>query len=68
MIGWRGQHNEELRNLYSSPNIIRMIKSKVLVWAGHVARMEESGTHVGYGGIATRKETTRKTEAYLDGC
>jgi hypothetical protein len=32
-------HNEELHNLYSSPNIIRMIKSRRIRWAGHVARM-----------------------------
>jgi hypothetical protein len=32
-------HNEELHNLYSSPNIIRMIKSRRMGWAGHVARM-----------------------------
>jgi hypothetical protein len=38
---WRKLHNEELHNLYASPNIIRMIKSRRLRWAGHVARMEE---------------------------
>jgi hypothetical protein len=36
---WRKLHNEELHNLYSSPNIIRMIKSRRMRWAGHVARM-----------------------------
>jgi transcription termination factor 2 len=35
-------HNEELHNLYSSPNIIRMIKSRRMRWAGHVARMGET--------------------------
>jgi hypothetical protein len=39
---WRKLHNEELHNLYSSPNISRMIKSKRMRWAGHVARMGES--------------------------
>jgi hypothetical protein len=34
-------HNEELHNLYSSPNIIRQIKSRRMMWAGHVARMGE---------------------------
>jgi hypothetical protein len=34
-------HNDELHNLYSSPNIIRVIKSGRMRWAGHVARMEE---------------------------
>jgi hypothetical protein len=36
---WRKLHNEELHNLYCSPNIIRMIKSRRMRWAGHVARM-----------------------------
>jgi hypothetical protein len=38
----RKLHNEELHNLYSSPNIIRMIKSRRMRWAGHVARMGEN--------------------------
>jgi hypothetical protein len=41
---WRKLHNEELHNLYSSPNIIRMIKSRRMRWAGHVARMGETRT------------------------
>ena len=36
---WRRQHNEELHSLYRSPNIVRVIKSRRLRWAGHVARM-----------------------------
>jgi hypothetical protein len=39
--GWRKLHNEELHNLYSSPSIIRIIKSRKMRWARHVARMEE---------------------------
>jgi hypothetical protein len=39
--GWRKQHNEELHNLYSSPSIIRMIKSGRMKWAGYVARVGE---------------------------
>jgi hypothetical protein len=39
--GWRKLHNEELHNLYSSPSIIRIIKSRRLRWAGHMARMGE---------------------------
>jgi hypothetical protein len=38
---WRRLHNEELNDLYSSPNIIRVIKSGRMRWAGHVARMGE---------------------------
>jgi hypothetical protein len=39
--GWRKLHNEELHNLYSSPSIIRMMRSRRMRWAGHVARMGE---------------------------
>jgi hypothetical protein len=46
--GWRKLHNEELHNLYSSPNIIRMIKTRTMRWAGHVAQMEGKGMHIGY--------------------
>jgi hypothetical protein len=38
---WRKLHNEELHNLYSSPSIIRMIKSGRMRWAGHVAQIGE---------------------------
>ena len=38
---WRRLHNEELIGLYSSPNIVRVIKSRRMRWAGHVARMVE---------------------------
>ena len=40
-VEWRKLHNEELSDLYSSSNIVRVIKSKRMRWAGHVARMEE---------------------------
>ena len=39
---WRKLHNAELYAFYSSPNIIRNLKSRPLRWAGHVARMEQS--------------------------
>jgi hypothetical protein len=39
--GWRRLHNEELHNLYASPNISRVIKSRRMRWSEHVARMEE---------------------------
>jgi hypothetical protein len=39
--GWRKLHNEELHDLYSSPSVIRIIKSRRMRWAGHVAQMGE---------------------------
>jgi hypothetical protein len=39
--GWRKLHNEELHNLYSSPSIIRTVKSRRIRWVGNVARMGE---------------------------
>jgi hypothetical protein len=38
---WRKLHNKELRDLYSSPTTVLVIKSKRMRWTGHVARMEE---------------------------
>ena len=38
---WRRLHNEELNDLYTSPNIVRVIKSRKMRWTGHVARMGE---------------------------
>jgi hypothetical protein len=46
--GLRKLHNEELNNLYSSPSISKMIKSRRMRWAGHVARMGRRGMHIGY--------------------
>jgi hypothetical protein len=45
---WRKLNNEDLRNLYSSPNIIRMIKSRRRALTGHVARMKERGMYIRY--------------------
>jgi hypothetical protein len=45
--GWRKLHNEKLHNLYASPNIMRIIKSRMR-WAGYVARMGRRGMHIGY--------------------
>jgi hypothetical protein len=40
-VSWRKLHNYELHSPYSSPNIVRVIKSRRMRWAGHVARMRE---------------------------
>jgi hypothetical protein len=45
--GWRKLHNEELHNLYPSPSLIRMIKSRRMRWAGQVARMGEKSNEYG---------------------
>jgi hypothetical protein len=43
---WRKLHNEELNGLYSLPNIVRVVKSRRMRWAGHVARMgKDRGVH-----------------------
>jgi hypothetical protein len=43
---WRKLHNEELNDLYTLPNIVRVVKSRRLRWAGHVARMgKDKGVH-----------------------
>jgi hypothetical protein len=44
----RKLQTEELHNLYSSPNIIRMIKSRRMRLAGHIARMKRREMHIGY--------------------
>jgi hypothetical protein len=45
---WRKLHNEELRDLYPSPSIIRIIKSKRMRWADHVAQWGRRGTRIDY--------------------
>jgi hypothetical protein len=45
---WRRLHDEELYSLSSSPNIIRVINSRGLRWAGHVARMGRGDVHIGF--------------------
>ena len=55
---WRRLHNGELNDLYSSPNIVWVIKSRRMRWAGHVVRMGEEGGVLGLGGETGGKETT----------
>jgi hypothetical protein len=45
---WRTLHNDELHSLYSSPNIVRVIKSRRMRWAGHVARIGEGEVFTGF--------------------
>jgi hypothetical protein len=59
--GRRKQRNEELHNFYSSPSMIRMNESRMML-AGYVARIGRRGMHIGYCWKARRKETTRKTK------
>jgi hypothetical protein len=47
-MNWRKLQNEELHKLYSSPSTTRVIKSRRMRWAGHVARMGRGGMHIGY--------------------
>jgi hypothetical protein len=54
---WRRLHNEELNYLYSSPNIVRVIKSRRMRWAGHVACMGEG--RLAYGILVGRPEGRR---------
>jgi hypothetical protein len=61
---WRKSHSEELHNLYSSPDIIRQIKSRQMRWVGHVAYMGKERKL-----YKERKETTQKTrEIGFGGC
>jgi hypothetical protein len=59
--GWRELHNEKLHNLYSSPSIIRMIKSRRKRWTGHIARMGERGIHKVLVGKSEGKRTLERT-------
>jgi hypothetical protein len=45
---WRQLHKEELNDLYCSPNIVRVIKSRRMRWAGHVARMGSGEVYTGF--------------------
>jgi hypothetical protein len=58
---WGKLHNEELHDLYSSPSIIRTIKTRRMRWAGHVARMGRRGTRIGCWWESQREGATRKT-------
>ena len=61
---WRKLHNEELRDLYSLPNIVRVVKSRRIRWAGHVTGMGEDG---GVHRVLVGKETIGETQAQMGG-
>jgi hypothetical protein len=52
---WRKLRSEELHNLYFSPNKSRMIKSRRMKLAGHVARMGTRGMHIGYWWVSQKE-------------
>ena len=68
-MGLRGRgnkrvHNAELNDLYSSPNMVRVIKSRKIRWAGHVVRIgDRRGVYRVLDGETLGKETTWKTQA-----
>jgi hypothetical protein len=61
--GWRKLHNEDLHNLYGSRSIIRMIMSRRMRWAGHVAHMERRRIHIGFWWESQKERAHHK---YLD--
>jgi hypothetical protein len=63
VVVWSELPNEELNNLYSSPIIIRMIKSWRMRWAGYVAHIGRRGMHIGFCWKTRRKETNDETSA-----
>jgi hypothetical protein len=59
--GWRKLHNEELHNFYYTPSIIRMIKTRRMRWAWHVARMRRRGMRIGYWWESQKERDKTKT-------
>ena len=58
---WRNLRNEELDDLYCSPNIILVIKSRRVRWAGHVARMGRGEVRTGFWWVNAKERATWKT-------
>jgi hypothetical protein len=59
--GWRKLHNEELHNLYASPSIVSVIKSRMMRCAGHAARVGRRGMCTAFWWESQKERTTRKT-------
>jgi hypothetical protein len=60
---WRKLHTGELHNLYSSPDIIRQIKSRRMIWVRHVARVGEEENFTRFWWENPKERTTQETEA-----
>jgi hypothetical protein len=60
-------NNEKVHKLYSSPDIIRQMKTRRMRWAGHVARMGEESKCTGFWWESPKKRNTCKTKAQMDG-
>jgi len=65
---WRRLHNEDLYDLCSSPNIVQVMKSRILRWAGHVAGMGRGEVHTGYlvGKLEGKKQLGRPRRRWED--
>jgi len=64
---WRKLHNEKLRDLYSLPNIVRVVKTRRMRWAGHVARMGEGrGVHRALVGKQGKRPLRRPRRRWED--
>jgi len=63
---WRKLRNEELNNLYSSQNIIRVIKPRIMRWAGHVARIGRGEVHTEWW-LGNLRERDHLEDSGLDG-
>ena len=64
---WRKLYSEKLNDLYCSPNIIRVTKSRIMRWAGYVARMGERGDMCTWFGLGNLREGDHLGDPGVDG-
>ena len=64
---WRKLHNEKLKDLYSVPNIVQVVKSRIMRWAGHVARMGGERCAQGSSGETRGKEAIGEIQTQMGG-